>query len=142
MRFERNRNEGLFQADSFLQVTYWIVNRQHWKREQGVSSNAMVLNMTKKAGDLTALSFSINQGFVFHLHTNKLPQFYGNDRNNTAQFTKNIIRPKSRISLEEREDDNTVAMSLFLISYGGDLTSICTLLTNQMFLFQAPVLFS
>ena len=94
-----------------------------------------------QAGDLTALSFSINQVFVFHLHNNIVPQFYGNGRNNTAQFTNNIIRPKSRISLEEREDDNTVAMSTFLISYGGDLTSICTLLTNQMFLFQAPVLF-
>ena len=34
MPFERNGNEGLFQAESFLQVTYWIVHRQHRKREQ------------------------------------------------------------------------------------------------------------
>ena len=49
MPFKRNVNEGLFQGESFLQVTYWIVNRQHRKREQGVSSNAMVLNITKKS---------------------------------------------------------------------------------------------
>ena len=79
---------------------------------------------------------------MLHLHTNIVPQFYDYSGNNDKQFTKNTIRPKSRISLGEREDDNTVAMSTFLISYGGDLTSICTLLTNQMFLFQAPVLFS
>ena len=48
MPFEGNGSKGLLQAESFLQVMYWIVNRQHSKREQGVSSIAMVLNITKK----------------------------------------------------------------------------------------------